>query len=156
MESDFEHNIGNIFKMRYHGAYNIRGIPFQMLYTVFRAFDLYNDDFSFIRPEGIEDIDLIGLSLDGEYIQVKTSKNKWNWNELKKVIPNFYSVFKEEPNSNFTLIISADVDGNVEKLMHFSSLSGKEKTHVLRKLRKMAEKLELSFDELNNFVEHLI
>ena len=131
--TNLKNNLDNILKMRYHGAANISGIRFQMLYTVFHAFDLYKNDINYIRPEGIEDLDLIGLSLDKEYIQVKTSKNKWNWSKLKEVIPNFLSVFKEDTNSNFTLIIGAQVDGNVEKLLHFNSLSGKERTNFLKK-----------------------
>ena len=34
-------DIDAIFKTRWHGAVNIRGIRYQILYSVFRAFDLY-------------------------------------------------------------------------------------------------------------------
>jgi hypothetical protein len=37
-------DIDTIFRARYHGAANIRGIKYQILYSVLRAFDLYADD----------------------------------------------------------------------------------------------------------------
>ena len=52
-----------LLKNRWHGAVNIRGIRYQILYSLFRAFDLYkkNSIASSIRLEGIEDVDLVGF-----------------------------------------------------------------------------------------------
>lgn len=154
-EEELGSSLDNIFKMRYHGASNIRGIRFQILYSVLRSFDLYTNNINFIRPEGIEDLDLIGLSLENEYIQVKTSINKWNWSKLKEIIPNFMEVLKKEPNSNFSLIIGAEVDGNVEKLINLDSLPSGEQKHISRKIRKMSKDLKLSFEEVNKLLQKL-
>ena len=52
-----------LLKTRFHGAVSIRGIRYQILYSLLRAFDLYAEDdgVSSIRLEGIEDVDLLGL-----------------------------------------------------------------------------------------------
>ena len=77
-------NIDPIFRARYHGAANIGGIKYQILYSILRALDLYaeyNANGS-IRLEGIEDLDLLGLRLEDEYIQVKTAQEPWSWSKL--------------------------------------------------------------------------
>lgn len=59
-------DIDHIIKTRYHGAANIRGIRYQILYSILRAFDLKVDGQTggSIRLEGIEDLDLLGMHLE--------------------------------------------------------------------------------------------
>lgn len=104
--------IESIFCNRYHGAVNIRGIKFQILYSILRSFDLYtNPLLNNIILEGIEDIDvksvqdlgLKSLRVSNQYIQIKTSGSNWHWSNLKqkKVIENFLEVWKVEPSAEF-------------------------------------------------------
>ena len=48
-----ERRLDVLFKKRFHGAVNIRGIRYQLLYTLLRAFDLY-DQVTSLTFEGIE------------------------------------------------------------------------------------------------------
>jgi len=112
-------DIDAIFRARYHGAANIRGIKYQILYSVLRAFDLYADDNAYgsIRLEGIEDLDLLGLRLEDEYIQVKTSQEPWKWSQLKSYknskgpIENFLEIYRLNPNCHFVLVVNFQLKG---------------------------------------------
>lgn len=77
--------IENLFQNRFHGAVNIRGIRFQILYSALRIFDLYlNTAPESISLEAIEDIDVNGkkilelnkIQISNQYIQVRTSIRK--------------------------------------------------------------------------------
>ena len=45
--------LDTIFKAHYHGAVNIRGIRYQLLYSILRAFDLYNEVIFKLQLSGV-------------------------------------------------------------------------------------------------------
>ncbi|MEZ4735024.1 MAG: hypothetical protein R3E79_48635 [Caldilineaceae bacterium] len=64
----------SLIKARVHGAINIAGIRFQLLYSLLRSFDLYEfDDNATVQFEGLEDLDKRTLRAGDTYYQVKTS-----------------------------------------------------------------------------------
>ena len=83
--------LDSILKKRFHGAVNVRGIRYQVLYSLGRAFDLYDHAGSgpALRLEGIEDVDLMGFQLNDTYVQVKSAQAPWNWAKLKEPVAGF-------------------------------------------------------------------
>src|SRR5437588_3654411 len=100
--------LDTIFKARYHAAVNIRRIRYQLLYSVLRAFDLYREEnvAAAIRPEGIEDVDLVGFHLGDEYVQAKTADDPWVWSQLKKPLEGFLEEYRISPHSHFVLAVN--------------------------------------------------
>jgi hypothetical protein len=70
-----------LLRARFHGAVNIRGIRYQLLYSALLTLRLHDEGGEQIslRFEGVEDADLLGLEAGGEYVQVKTAVTRWNW-----------------------------------------------------------------------------
>jgi hypothetical protein len=117
--------LDQLFKDRFHGASNIKGIRFQILYSILRAFELYDSSpETAIRLEGIEDIDLIRVNLGSLYIQVKTSDRDWGWSEFTKknrsgqpiILKNFLEVMNQDPNAQFLLVSNFSYKGILNDL----------------------------------------
>jgi hypothetical protein len=122
--------IENLYRSRYHGAVNIRGIRYQVLYSAMRIFDLYNDAApESICFEGIEDLDvnkvpkleLNSIRTSNEYIQVKSSVNTWYWStfQKEKIIENFLDVWKIDDAAKFSFVINFDCDKKLTQLIEF-------------------------------------
>lgn len=135
----FDKTLENLFKNRFHGAANIRGIRYQILYTVFRALDLLdkNSTIQTIRAEGIEDVDLQGLSTGFEFIQVKYSQKPWNWAKLKEPIENFFQAYNENGNTNFILVVNFELQKDFRKLADLKTLPLRERQRIEKKYRQL-------------------
>jgi len=150
------HELDTIFKTRFHGAINIRGIRYQILFSVLRAFELYKSDdkIHFIRLEGIEDLDilgknvnLIGLRCGNEYIQVKSSDKPWNWVKLKEPIKRFLEVYRTDPYCNFTLAVNFPLRTDIERLANFESLPLNDKKRVKKKTLNLIQQIGATHNE---------
>jgi hypothetical protein len=125
--------IEDLFENRFHGAVNIRGIKFQILYSALRVFDLYEDDApESISLETIEDLDINGkkildlnnnIKVSNQYIQVKTSINSWHWSNFKrsKIIENFLEALKADSSAEFLVITNFSFNGDLDQLAEFCS-----------------------------------
>lgn len=122
--------IESLFHNRFHGAVNIRGIRFQILYSAMRVFELYEDNSpESISLEAIEDIDINGkktLELDtiqvsNQYVQVKTSINTWHWSNFKrsKIIENFLEAWKADNSAEFLVVTNFSFDSKLNQLAEF-------------------------------------
>jgi len=157
--SEIGPNIGleALFKTRFHGAVNIRGIRYQILYSLLRAFDLYNNHECnlVLRLEGIEDIDLLGLHLGNEYIQVKSSQNPWNWSKLKEPIKGFLEVHRSEPLCNFVLVVNFQLQKELSKLASRETLPQVERQPIEKKFRDLCKDIGASIEESNDIYSRL-
>lgn len=150
--------LDKLLKTRFHGAVNIRGIRYQMLYSILRAFDLYAEDneASWIRLEGIEDVDLLGLRLEDEYVQVKSSQHSWNWSKLKEPIQSFLHVYHADPRCRFVLAVDFQLRTDIARLAQIESLSRRERSRVERKFRNLCHQIGASTDEAHGLASRLI
>lgn len=97
-----------IAEKRIGGAVNIKGINFQILYSILSIL-------KFLKPgqqntivlEGIEDLDLY-LDTGDEYIQAKTSNTDIDASKFWDlgVLQNFYQVFRIKPASSFRVVVN--------------------------------------------------
>lgn len=129
----FEFNLNHLLRKRLGGSLNINGIVFQCKYALLKVLTFLNDSSnadsfqnSYIRLEGIEDIDLHAITLAGttgdNYIQVKSTKQKLDastfWN--MKVLQNFLEAYSENKNSTFTLVhCTSFAKGHMQNLIKF-------------------------------------
>jgi hypothetical protein len=61
VNTDINQQLEGLLNSRYDGAANIRGIRYQVAYSLLRAFGLYEGESNAsIRQEGIEDVDVNG------------------------------------------------------------------------------------------------
>ncbi|MCX5806770.1 MAG: hypothetical protein NT010_12035 [Proteobacteria bacterium] len=122
--------LDKLLQSRYHGATNITGIRYQLLYSLFRSFDLYRDNPpDSIQLEGLEDIDvkghrkieLGGLRILSQYVQVKTSKNAWDWDKFQasRIIENFYLIWQVEPASTLVVVTNFGFRGKLDEFVKF-------------------------------------
>lgn len=146
-----------LLKTRFHGAVNIRGIRYQILYSIHRSFDLYakNDKASSIRLEGIEDVDLLGLRLGNEYVQVKSSQYSWNWSRLKEPIKSFLQVYRADPRCCFVLVVDFQLRKDIAKLAQIESLSVIERRRVKNKFHNLCHQVGASTDEADGIASRL-
>lgn len=146
-----------LLKTRFHGAVNISGIRYQILYSILRAFDLYveDDEGVSIRLEGIEDVDLLGLRLGDEYVQVKSSRDSWNWSKLKEPIRGFLQVYRVEPRCRFVLAVDFELRKDIGRLTQLESLSPKERSRVENKFRNLCHQVGAFTDETDGLASRL-
>jgi len=137
--------LNKVLKKRYGGAVNIRGIRYQVLYSINRAFELYNenDEIGSIRLEGIEDVDIFfGSSTVDEYVQVKTSQKPWAWYQLKDPIKNFLETYRVTPFCRFVLVVDFQLTKDIAKLAQMESLSLADKKAIKNKFRQLCKNLD--------------
>lgn len=131
--------LDSILEIRFHGAVNIRGIRYQVLYSLGRAFELYDHAgcAPALRLEGIEDVDLLGFQLDDTYVQVKSAQSPWNWAKLKEPVAGFLQVIRTAPNSQFLLAVNFPLAGDIELLARFAKLNRTEQKRIRRAFRRL-------------------
>jgi hypothetical protein len=139
---DIARELDELLRQRWHGAVNIRGIRYQLLYSVLRGMDLYLDGTQeSIRLEGIEDVDLLGFHSQGEYVQLKTSQDPWTWSDLKKPLQGFLEAFRQEEGSSFRLVVDFPLVRDVARLAEVRTLKGQEEKRIRKKFRELCKQL---------------
>lgn len=125
-----------LLRGRFGGAANIAGIRYQLLYSVLRAFDLCQADApDAVVLEGIEDVDLQGLSLGNLYIQVKWSSSKQGlgWLKQKKLLERFVEAYLVDPHAHFLVVTNFGFKGG---LATFAQYCNESRVDLPRRLRK--------------------
>lgn len=145
--------IDQLHSERWHGSRMIKGIQYQMLYSIHFALESFRqNDSTSITLEGIEDLDFKGLISQKEYIQVKTSNKKWQWNKFVEVVNHFVPIYLASRNSNFYIIINNDIDGEIKKIINYISLSDGEKKRLEEKVFSTLQKQGLSESDIREFI----
>ncbi len=131
-------SLDSIIKARFHGSVNIKGIRYQILYSIYKAFEEYtiNPDFQ-IHLEGIEDLDLKGLQSNNKYIQVKTSETCWNWAKYTEVFKSFFETYSLDNKSQFILVTNFHHNNDWLMLTENIQFQAKNKARIENKVRKI-------------------
>jgi hypothetical protein len=158
--NEISKDLDAIFRSRWHGAVNIRGIRYQILYSLVRAFDLYNEEneTAALRLEGIEDVDFLGIRgfhYENEYVQVKSADKAWKWSQLKGPLEGFLSVHRNDANCGFVLAVGFPLTGDIEKLTQLESLLANERKRVENKFCNLCEQVGYSEAESNALLRKL-
>jgi hypothetical protein len=150
-------NLELIFSKRFGGSVNIRGISFQIRYSILKSFELLEEKATTLTLEGIEDIDLKGMLIDSNvFIQVKTSSREWKWSQLKDPLKNFLEVFAVNSNAEFILVLNCPFKGNVAKLSKYKILEPNERIYIQdRIVELLKDSTKLSKQILINFLDNL-
>ncbi|AYQ31012.1 hypothetical protein [Runella sp. SP2] len=108
-----------LFKQRFHGAVNIKGIDFQIHYALNITLNLLlaEEPLGSITLEGIEDLDLQPIKAGNVYVQVKTSNTPWHLCQLSEPLINFISQNKTTGTENsFQLVTDFEQRESIKKL----------------------------------------
>ena len=148
-----------ILRQRFGGAVNIRGIRYQILYSLFKTIEsIQTNAGAEVRLEGIEDLDVIGLSVDSQYIQVKTADQTWNFAKLKDPLKNFLEVMRKDPTARFVLIVNFPLPTTEEigKLAKFRSLSEPDKSKIKSKFNQYCRDVGARASEADALLNTLV
>jgi len=150
-------NIDALLKIRTNGAVNIRGIRFQILYSVSRAFALIGKDavISQITLEGIEDVDLKGIRTDDEFVQVKTADAPWKWSQLKDPLQGFLQVARADQICKFTLAVNFPLEKDLGRLASYSELPAPEQREMYGKFVKLCGEIGADESEAVDLMQRL-
>ncbi len=114
------HVLTALLERRYHGAANVRGVRYQLLYFVWRAFDLYDDRApDELIGEGLEDVDLRSVTSGNEYVQVKGYERGLPWRDFVAILRGFLPVFRSDPEARFTIVTSTGLSRDVRAVDGF-------------------------------------
>lgn len=142
-----------LFKSRVHGAINVRGIRYQLLYSLYRGMELY-DAATSICVEGIEDLDL-KFMVDDEYVQVKSSDTTWTWSQLKDPLRGFLALHRADPHARLKLVFNFEPDRDIERLANLQSLPPNDQSRVLKKFYSLCSQVGASREESRGIAEQL-
>jgi hypothetical protein len=148
--------LDDLIKQRFGGAVNIRGIRYQILYSVYRAFDLYSEDSKTqsLKLEGVEDVD-VRLDLGDQYVQVKTADNPWGWGQLKDPIKGFLQAYRLTPDSNFVLAVNFQLRHDIARLAQRKNLPNRERAAIERKFVNLCKQVDGTIAEAQGLIDGL-
>jgi hypothetical protein len=137
--SESKGTVDAILKERFHGASNIKGVRFQLLYSLLQAFRLFDADGpTTVRLEGIEDADLLGLRSGSEFIQAKSSNNPWTISRLIPPLLSFHKLLAVDPTVRFRLALEGRAGRDVEELIQ---RVGAHPSAIPRRARQLERRL---------------
>lgn len=127
------------------------------MYSVLRAFELYDYDGASgrLRLEGIEDVDLIGLRVENEYVQVKTADKPWAWSRLKKPVTGFLEAHRANPSADLTLVVNFSLRDDIAVLAKKEPRSPNEERRITEKFHSLCGDLGASLDEADSLRKRL-
>lgn len=106
-----------LLKRRYHGAANVSGVRYQLLYFVWRAFDLYADPGpDEVLGEGVEDLDLRSVTLGNEYVQVKYRGRSLSWGDFTAILGGFLPLIAADPSASLRVVTSTGLTSDMDAL----------------------------------------
>lgn len=140
---------------RYHGASNIRGIRFQVRYSVLRCAELAaaqrrgDAPGTRLRFEGLEDLDSLadprnpGLRVVAadELIQLKNSVAGWTWSGLTEPVGNFLEAHRSGAEFRFRLVINFTPWGELAELVGLGERGAAERDRVAARFRALVKRL---------------
>lgn len=148
-------NLDDLLRTRFKGAINIRGIRYQLLYSLLRGFDLYDgNEGDQLRLEGIEDVD-VRLWSSEEFVQVKTADKPWNWAALKEPIKGFLEACRIDTTNRFRLAVDFALRHDIEKLAQRKSLTAKDKSAIEKKFIGLCKQVGATSGEAEALIERL-
>ncbi len=107
-----------LWRQRYHGAANVGGVRYQLMYFSHRVFDLYNADApDEIVGEGIEDVDLASVTLGNEYVQIKHARRGLAWGTFVDALLGFVPALRDDPTARLTLVTDVRLQGAVRDVI---------------------------------------
>ena len=128
-----------LIQQRTGGAFNVRGIRFQVLYTLWRALRAHADGGLWrVLPETLEDVDIEAGGVT-EHVQVKTSKNPWQPNKLGDALGSIVEAARAcegDPTHAFSVLLAGDVGRTVAALAERADLAPPDRATLDKTLTK--------------------
>lgn len=154
---------------RCHGAANIRGIRFQVRYSVLRCAQLAAEQRrgdaagATIRLEGLEDLDALGggggkgtlVITTIELVQVKSSAAGWSWSRLCEPVSNFLEAMRNGEEPTFRLVFDFEPKGKLAELKALHELSAAARDRVAAHFRMLVNRVGGTSGEADQLLERM-
>ena len=136
-----------LLEIRKHGAVNIRGVSFQILFGLWQAMQLYEDDcwFEAVGLERFEDVDIHPKSLllsgtqSNHYYQAKTCEGVYFPSNMVKPLRSFIEILQADPDARLTLVFNFTPSGEVGKMANFQNQKAADKKKIRAKFWKLCQ-----------------
>lgn len=136
-------SLDEILRARYHGASNIAGVRYQLLYGLSCAFEVYSSaGIHHVQLEGIEDVDtheevLEGIWTGSVYRQAKHSSTPkaWGWFKGERILEHFLEVYRLQTEARFVVVTNFALRSDLLQLAQYchgeaSSLPLQVRLHI--------------------------
>lgn len=103
-----------LIQSRSGGAVNIRGIRYQILYSIHKTLTLFSEDAATsVRLEGAEDFDSVSCEYGNRYVQVKSRRTgrSWTIRSLDRIFASFLDVLRIDDNAAFIIALDESLTG---------------------------------------------
>lgn len=160
---------------RFKGARTLRGVRYQILLSIFHAFEMWPEDSSesALHLEGFEDFDqyrvLPSLTPDPanaelslrphllgrRYVQAKTADRPWVWSQLKKPLQGFLEHQRTaasgdeggNPDERYVLAVDFSLNGDIARLARLGTLSRTEQDALRASFRRLCREVGATNEE---------
>lgn len=154
---------------RYHGASNIRGVRFQVRYSVLRCAELVaaqrrgEAPATRLRFEGLEDLDALSDRRPGllvvaaeELVPLKSSTAGWTWSGLTDSVTNFLEAYRTDAELRFRLVINFTPWGELAELVGLQERSVSERDRIATRFRTLIKRLGGSAKEADGLLARMV
>lgn len=176
-------SLGELLADRYHGAVNIHGIHYQLLYSISRCLQMVlsarnqarsasetpdaRPSLPTVQFEGIEDIDVYGSpSLKAlhrretsgglELVQAKTSATAWSWHKLGDPLVSFIEAIRTwDPELRLRLVVNFPLLRDLDQLAQYRNLTPSAQRQIRMKFISLCKKFGASEDEADGLLERM-
>jgi hypothetical protein len=150
-------NLHKLFTERYHGASNISGIRYQVLYSVLKSFELYDPDIqdARIRLEGIEDVDLLGFHFGNKFVQAKNYQKNFTWSLLDDPLRNFIQAYQTDSSCSFLLVLGGPMGSELEIINDFPRIKDPKLNILKENLKIRCKETRVSLQNALEVMERL-
>ncbi|TSA23234.1 hypothetical protein D4R71_08920 [bacterium] len=142
----------SLLEKRYHGASNINGVYYQILYSVLISMELFKNKDIILTLEGIEDIDY--AKSEFLYIQVKYRENGLSWTNFVGVLKGFTQTYEVDKSRSFQIITNKSFASSIKEFQNNLKKRNKTKKNFIKN-PKIALTSE-EYDELFNLIDYKI
>ena len=133
--------ISDLFKKRAGGSYNIKGILFQIRYSIYRTIEslLEIEGIASVQLEGIDDFDRIALDDGIEFTQVKSLDNPLQLSQFISIVRNYVLSLRHYDNASFRLVLDGKLSGSMTAVRDYATIQQSEQSKLRRKVLKLLE-----------------
>jgi hypothetical protein len=164
LEAIAEKKLKELATKRQGGVYNIRGINYQILYSIKRLLEDFAGDATVehrFSLEGIEDLDCVTQSENGtirQFVQLKCKNENLKYADFtSQILPNFLETFDVEQSVSFLIVSNVHVTGRLQDLVNankgIKTLTDGTKQDLYEKIRELRK--NYSIEQIDFFLSKI-
>jgi hypothetical protein len=142
----------SLLAKRYHGASNINGVYYQILYSILISMEIFKNKDIILTLEGIEDIDY--AKSESLYIQVKYRENGLSWTDFVGVLKGFIQTYEVDKSRSFQIVTNKSFASSIKEFQNNLKKRNKTKKNFIKNPKIILTSDE--YDDLFNLIDYKI